>query len=224
MPRGTIAQKDEPILGSLKKLAKVFSADEFSIDEKPVEVIDFAKLAQESAKAKNGDSAPTEETALLPAALEAKAAGYDLVSHLSEMLVEHGRLAKLAAELKPAGPQDDEFGRFARQAIQFLDGLDRVVEMARTHLFTEENSGWVRALEALYERVTDLFENYDLKVMNCLGQKVDFNIHDVIEYRRTTDYPHNTVIEEIRKGIRFRSRVIRDAKVIVACNEESPAD
>lgn len=210
------------VLSRLKKLARAFSPDEFTVDEKPVEVIDFAKLARESGGNEAKPAAESESVESAPADVlnVPGVVGADLMSAFGEILAEHGRLSKLAQELKPAGPQDDEFGRFARQAITFIDGFDRIVDLARTHPHSEEITGWLRSVEVLYERVLRLFENYGLKVINCLGQKVDFNLHDVIEYRRTTDYPHNTVIQEIRKGIIFRGRVIRDAKVIIACNDE----
>jgi molecular chaperone GrpE len=209
------------ILGSLKKLARALSADEFAIDEKPVEIVDVAELTREATREipAEVDADANGAPASPPAVIERISP--DLVSSLSEILAEHGRLTRLAQELKPAGPTGDEFGRFAREAIPFLDALDRVVELAKKHPHSEEMSGWLRSVEALYERVLELFDEYGLVVMDCKGQKVDFNLHDVIEYRRTADHPHNTVIEEIRKGIRFRGRVIRDAKVIVACNDEA---
>jgi molecular chaperone GrpE (heat shock protein) len=51
------------------------------------------------------------------------------------------------------------------------------------------------------------------------GKLVNFDIHDVVEYRRTNQYPHNTVIKELQKGVVFRDRLLREAKVVVACNE-----
>lgn len=144
----------------------------------------------------------------------------DLLSSVSDMLAEHGRLAQIASEMKPAGVQDDEFGRFARQAIPFLDSLDRIVELGREQEHTKEFEGWLRSIDALNDRALRLFENYGLTLIDCLGENVDFSKHDVIEYRRTEDFPHNTVIKEIRKGVVFRGQTLRDAKVVVACNDD----
>ena len=150
---------------------------------------------------------------------ELKKHGRDLLTELSSIMAEKGRLAQLAAEITPAAQTDDEFGRFVRQAIQFLDGLDRIIELGRKEEQSEEFQGWFSSVEAVYERIATLFEQHDLRALHCMGQEVDFSLHDVIEYRRTRDHPHNTVIEEIRKGYVFRGRILRDAKVVVACNE-----
>lgn len=153
--------------------------------------------------------------------LQVPAAGADILSSLNALLLnQNAKLERLADELKPTGAHDDEFGKFARQAIKFIDGLDSIVLLARKFPAEGELAGWLRSVEVLWDRMVDLFGQFDLKIMSCLGQKVDFNLHDVIEYRRTTEHPHNTVIEEIRRGVIFRGRVLRDAKVVVACNED----
>ncbi len=178
-------------------------------------------------QARDSESSPSNEDLLalvvdVPAEiLQMPAAGADILSSLNELLLnQNAKLERLADELKPTGAHDDEFGKFARQAIKFIDGLDGIVLLARKFPAEGELAGWLRSVEVLWDRMVELFSQFDLKIMSCLGQKVDFNLHDVIEYRRTTDHPHNTVIEEIRRGVIFRGRVLRDAKVVVACNED----
>lgn len=214
-------------------MTRVVSAEEFPIGEKPLRIIEIEEV-QEAAEpapegepqANGGPQAPAvivDAPVSLPVSRKADAPvrqRTDLMSTLSQVIADRGRLEKLSQELKPASAQDDEFGRFARQAIPIVDGLDRIIELGKEHAASTELSGWIESVEALYQRVLRVFENYDLKVIHCVGQKVDFGLHDVIEYRRTRDYPHDTVIQEIRKGIVFRGRVLRDAKVVVAYNPD----
>lgn len=206
-------------------MTRVVSAEEFPIGEKPLQIIEIAEVQRarpeaeetgEGAEAKGGGAQVIEAPAVLPGVARRS----DLISTLSEVIADRGRLEKLSRELKPASPQDDEFGRFARQAIPIIDGLDRILELGREHAAGTELEGWLESVQALYQRVLRVFENYDLKVMHCVGQKVDFGLHDVIEYRRTREYAHDTVVQEIRKGIVFRGRVLRDAKVVVAYNPD----
>jgi molecular chaperone GrpE (heat shock protein) len=206
------------ILSVLKRMTRVVSADEFPISEKPLRIIDVADLAQPSPEAESAQDEGAPSPAIVQAVPAVRRA--DLISTLSEVIAERGRLERLSHELKPASAQDDEFGRFARQAIPIVDGLERIIELGLEHASSTELSGWIESVQALYHRVLRVFENYDLKVMHCVGQKVDFGLHDVIEYRRTRDHPHDTVIQEIRKGIVFRGRVLRDAKVVVAYNPD----
>ena len=207
------------MFAGLKKLARAISPEEFKVDEKPAEVIDVSALVEIPGTVTPGtDAAETDGEVG-----EARQEPVDLVTSVSLILAEQGRLAEIARELKPAGAGADEFGQFARDAIAFIDSLEHIVQLGRDHDLgrSEELSGWFQSVEALQDRILRTLEKYDLRVMNCLGQKVDFGLHDVIEYRRTRDYPHNSVVREIRKGIVFRGRILRDAKVVVACNDES---
>jgi molecular chaperone GrpE len=210
------------ILAGLKKIAKVFSVDEFEIDARPVEVIDFAQMRQEQ-EVESADEAASGTTTDLPATAPAPA--LDLFSSLSEILARQSQLEQqLARELKPAGAQDDEFSRFARQIVTYLDSMDRIIEYGKQHEAGSEISGWLQSVETAHQRFLKLLEQHNLQVLNCRGQEVDFGMHDVIEYRRTLEYPHNTVIEEINKGVVFRGQVLRDAKVVVACNDRDDDD
>jgi molecular chaperone GrpE (heat shock protein) len=199
-------------------MTRVVSPEEFPIGEKPLRIIDVADLARPPREAEAAAEGDAPAAAVVEPAPGVRRT--DLISTLSEVIAERGRLERLSQELKPASAQDDEFGRFARQAIPIVDGLERIIELGMEHAASTEMSGWIESIQALYQRVLRVFENYDLKVIHCVGQKVDFGLHDVIEYRRTRDHPHDTVIQEIRKGIVFRGRVLRDAKVVVAYNPD----
>ncbi len=131
------------------------------------------------------------------------------------------RLAEEIEKLKTTAPQDDEFAQFARQAVYFLDAMDRIVEAGKKHAQSEEIKAWLQGVEAAYQRMIRLFEKHGLKVVSCLGDKVDLGVHDVVEYRKTDRHAHNTIIEEMQKGMIFRGKVLRDARVVVACNEGS---
>ena len=135
-----------------------------------------------------------------------------------------GRISELDRELSLEQNKEDEFSKFASQGIQFLDSLDRIVTMARQREQTDEMSGWFRSVEALQRRVLRLFEKFELKMIDSIGEPVDFDRHEVFAIRETDEAPHDTIIEEIQKSVVFRGKVIRDAKVIVAANirDEEP--
>lgn len=143
----------------------------------------------------------------------------DLVSSLGQLLVANARLDEEIEKLKTGGPKDDEFGRFARQAVHFVDALDRILRLGRAHAESEEVAVWLKSVEAAYERLQRLLEKHDFQILDSVGQEVDLAHHDVMEYRKTTDAPHHTIIDDLQKGIRFRGKMIRDARVVVACNE-----
>lgn len=143
----------------------------------------------------------------------------DLLTQLADIMLEQVKLADKARRLEARGAGDDEFGRFVRQALPFLDNFARLLDMAREYPASEELNNWLKSVEALYFRLVNLLESFGLVFINSIGKPVDLDFHEVVEYRNTREHSHNTVIRELQKGIVFRGRLIRDAKVVVACNQ-----
>ena len=143
---------------------------------------------------------------------------------MSALLIEQVRLTERARQLEMSKAGDDEFGRFVRQALPFLDNFARLLDMAREYPPTEELNNWLKSVEALYYRIINLLESYGLRFINSIGKVVNLDLHEVVDYRTTDQYPHDTIMKEMQKGVVFRGRLLRDAKVVVACNEpERPA-
>lgn len=180
---------------------------EFVIDEKPEAVFE----------SKTAESRATQSSPGQP-----KAAGEEagLLRQMTDLLCEQERLQQLATHLeRKGGGNDDEFYRFVKQALPFLDNFERLLELARENPPSEELTNWLKSVETLYYRITRVLEQFGLRFINSVGKEVDFEFQDVVEYRPTREFAHNTVIKEIQKGVVFRGRLIRDARVVVACNE-----
>ena len=143
----------------------------------------------------------------------------DLLTQVMRVLSEQQELAAKASRLEKAGSGSDEFGRFVRNLLPFMDNFAHLLDLARENPPSDELTGWLSSVEALYFRATNLLESYGLRFINSAGKVVNLDIHDVVEYRQTDQYPHNTVIKELQKGVVFRDRLIREAKVVVACND-----
>lgn len=188
--------------------------EEFVIDEKPLAVLHWVAIKP-----------PPEEAMSMAASTERYFGGsrrQDLLSQLSAMMVEQVMLADRARKLEQRGAGDDEFGRFVRAALPFLDNFARLLDLAREHPPSEEVTSWLASVEGLYFRIVRLLEEYGLRFINSVGKPVDLDYHEVVEYRPSDQYPHDLVVKELQKGVVFRNRLIRDAKVVVACNEKGP--
>lgn len=142
----------------------------------------------------------------------------DLKTQIENLLLEQVRLTEKAKHLESRRVGDDEFGRFVKQALPFLDNFHRLLELARENPPSEEVDSWLRNVEALYFRLVNLLETYGFVFINSVGKKIDLDYHEVIEYRASPDHAPDTVIRELQKGVVFRGRLLRDAKVIVAAN------
>ena len=55
-----------------------------------------------------------------------------------------------------------------------------------------------------------------LEEVDGLGKTFDPNLHEAIAQKETPDVPEGQVVQQLRKGYRFRGRLLRPAGVIVA--------
>lgn len=198
----------------LSYIKKVILPEVFIIDEQPVEVWEIDQAQTLDTDPQSGIDAVMDIFSQ-----EEDKGRRDLLTQMTRLLAEQERLARRARELEDAKPQDDEFGRFVRQALASLDGFHHLLEMAREFPPSEELTNWLKSIEALYFRIINLFESYGLVFINSIGKVVDLNYQEVVEYRPTEDFAHNVVMRELQKGVVFRGRLIRDARVVVALNE-----
>jgi molecular chaperone GrpE len=198
---------------------KALFPEEFTIDQQPEPV--FVPVEPEAGEAAGGEEEKRPASEAVLDALFHSGRAQDLLSQMEALLLEQERLAEKARLLEMKGAGNDEFGKFAKQVLPFMDNFAHLLDMAREHPPSEEINNWLKSIEALYFRMASLLESYDLRFINSFGKVVDLDMHEVIDYRFTDQFPHNTVIKELQKGVVFRGRLIRDAKVVVACNPNS---
>ena len=164
--------------------------DEFVIDEAPVEVFLSREEGQD-----------------------------DLSDLVQRVMRENERLQGLTEELERRSKQPVEIEKFMRSLLPTLDSFDWVLNLARGFQASEEIDNWLKSVESIYFRLLKMLENYGLYQLKAVGKKVDLNLHEVVEYRRSTDRPNDVVISGRQKGYVFRGKLLRDAKVVVAYNE-----
>jgi molecular chaperone GrpE len=199
-------------------LQKTLFPQAFVIDEAPEEIYVPARETVQS-KAARTDEEDGENDPLRTLGLSDVGNRDDLFSQVARLMLDQVRLEQKARVLESGGQRgDDEFARFVRQALPFLDNFWRLLEMAREQPPSEELKNWLASVESLYFRIVRLLENYGLVFISSLGKEVNLDYHEVVEYRPSREAPHNHIIKELEKGAVFRSRLLRDAKVVVACN------
>lgn len=171
--------------------------DEFVIDEKPA--LTFTR----ERPVEMGDAEGAE----------------DLLSSITHLLKEHDRLSDLTEELKALDKQDggdDPMKDFAQKILPFLDSFERILYLARNHGVPDEIANWLKSVEVVYFRITDLLESYGLQQMKTIGHTVDLDYHEVVEMVDAPDRPGGTVIAERKKGYIYKGKILRVASVVVA--------
>jgi molecular chaperone GrpE len=143
----------------------------------------------------------------------------DLTTLAARVMVDNERLERLATQLERSAKTDEETQRLVRSMLPVLDSFDRVCEMARGFETSEVLTNWLRSVERVEARLLQTLESQGLEVLDPLGEEVDLNRDEVVEYRSSKGHPGDTVIEVRRKGYRFRGKLLRDTQVVIARNE-----
>ena len=58
----------------------------------------------------------------------------------------------------------------------------------------------------------------------AVGQPLDPERHEVVNYVEREDTPENTVVEEVRRGYQLNGKVVRPALVVVAKPKRAPTE
>ncbi|MDE4908815.1 nucleotide exchange factor GrpE [Methanogenium marinum] len=67
----------------------------------------------------------------------------------------------------------------------------------------------------VYQKMVKILARYGLEPITCMGGKFDPQFHEVL-CRKQCSEESDTIVEEIGKGYRLKSKVIRPSKVMIA--------
>jgi molecular chaperone GrpE len=94
------------------------------------------------------------------------------------------------------------------------DDLERALKSRPAEL---DGSTWVEGIEFIYRKLLSLLENEGIKQFIPEGEVFDPTIHEAVAQEENTDHETGRIIEVITPGYRMGDRVIRPARVRVAC-------
>ena len=79
-------------------------------------------------------------------------------------------------------------------------------------------------LDMLYWQLMDVLRTVGLEEISAVGQLLDPERHEAVNYVERDDEPENTVVEEVRKGYILGGKVVRPTMVIVAKPKVAPKE
>ena len=85
-------------------------------------------------------------------------------------------------------------------------------EQALPSLELEQNK---KGMMMIQKKLLKILQDYELHPIECVGRKFDPQLHEVICKEKSNEEP-NTILEDIRKGYRMKSKVIRPSKVKIS--------
>ncbi len=108
--------------------------------------------------------------------------------------------------------------RLVRRLLPVLDGFDQVFRFGAQsgNEGDEVLQNWMKALKGISRHLYSALEKEGLMPIPSVGERLDLNVHDVVDVRETLEETHDTIVEEVERGYEYNGRVLRDARVIVA--------
>jgi molecular chaperone GrpE len=179
-------------------------------------------------KTRNKESADNESEATRPSEKlpPAREATPDEVEQLKTQAAKAGenwdRFLRLTADFdnykKRAARERQEAVSFANENL--LVRLLPVVDAFEMALAAAANDPAAPSLQAgivmISNQLKSVLAEAGLEEIEANGKPFDPNLHEAVSEQETPDAPEGQVVRQIRKGYRFRNRLIRPAGVVVA--------
>lgn len=129
-------------------------------------------------------------------------------------------LADLDNYKKRAARERSEAIKYANEAL--LEKLLPVVDnfeaaLAATNSTQGANLDSLKmGINMIYTQLKGFLAESGVEEIDALNQPFDPNLHEAVSQEATADVPEDQVVQQMRKGYRYRDRLIRPAMVVVA--------
>lgn len=143
-----------------------------------------------------------------------------------ELAETKDRLLRLHAEFdnyrKRTQREKEDWYKYAaadlmEKLLPVLDNFDRALGSMQSQ--GEEYQSIVSGVEMIFRQLTDILQKEGLEPIEALGQDFDPNVHEAMQQVPVGEGQHDgQVAAELRRGYRFKDRVIRPSLVQVAKN------
>jgi molecular chaperone GrpE len=101
--------------------------------------------------------------------------------------------------------------------LPIVDNFERALHAASQ---TQDYDKLVVGVNAVYRQVQELLAREGVTPIEAVGEPFDPNMHNAVLREETTEYPENSVIEELQKGYVLNGKVLRPTLVKVATGDE----
>jgi molecular chaperone GrpE len=109
-----------------------------------------------------------------------------------------------------------------KELLPVIDSLELSLEHARN---TRNIDSIVEGIEMIKKEFLKKLEKFGLKAISAKGERFDPTKHEATSQVETSEYPENTIVEELQKGYLIHDRLLRPAMVTVAkAPQTSPSE
>jgi molecular chaperone GrpE len=97
--------------------------------------------------------------------------------------------------------------------VAIVDNFELGLSAARDQ---GEDSAIYSGMSLVLKQLIDFLADNGLQPIEAVGKKFDPNLHEAIAHEPSTEAAEGTVIRQIRRGYRFKDRLLRPAAVVVS--------
>ena len=108
---------------------------------------------------------------------------------------------------------------FAKEALSLIDNLERSKQILKSDdklKNTEALKQTLEHLEIINKDLMSIFNKNNIKVIECINQKLDPNFHQAMMEIEDSHKEPGTIIQEIQKGFTIKDRLLRPSLVGVS--------
>ena len=129
----------------------------------------------------------------------------------------------LRKRLEREKEQTRKFGiaNFAKDLLSIADNLGRALDAAPNKEDVEDQAieNLVLGIQMTEQELQKAFDNNNIKKIDPLGEKFDYNFHQAMFEVEETDQEPGTVVQVLQPGYAIDDRILRPAMVGVAANK-----
>jgi molecular chaperone GrpE len=140
------------------------------------------------------------------------------------------RYLRIAADFenfkKRAARERQEAVRFANEAL--LGKLVAVLDNLEIALASEANAtsasgeSFRTGVALIHGQLKNLLVDAGLEQIDAAGQPFNPNLHEAVAQHESAEVPEGHVLQQLRKGYKYRERLLRPASVVVAKPPAAP--
>src|SRR5258705_370188 len=122
---------------------------------------------------------------------------------------------------KRAAREKQDAIKFANESllqklIPVLDNFDMALAAAQTSGKGEAVQSLQTGVNMIYQQLKSALTEAGLEELDAAGKPFDPNVHEAVSQQETAEIPEGQVVQQLRKGYKFRDRLLRPASVVVA--------
>jgi molecular chaperone GrpE len=103
-----------------------------------------------------------------------------------------------------------------QKLIPVLDNFDMALAAAQSSGKADAVQSLQTGVNMIYQQLRSALTEAGLEEVDAADKPFDPNLHEAVSQKETSEVPEGQVVQQLRKGYKFRERLLRPASVVVA--------